>query len=137
MRRGRRAILVALCVCVTGCRGSDRITSSGTIRFDGRPVESGVVVFRPFDRDAAPEGGAISGGRFTVTGRPGRRRVEIRGTRVVAPDELPRTMPRFVDAPVHEDYIPAAYNTASTLEVEVKAGGPNVFDFDLASPPRP
>lgn len=125
--------LFTVCAGLAGCLAADRVTSTGTVTFDGRPVETGMIVFLPPDSAVAPEGAPIASGRFTVVGRRGRRRVQIRGTRPVPPERLPRTMARFDGLPVHEDYIPAAFNTASTLEVEVTAG-PNVFDFDLKSP---
>jgi hypothetical protein len=34
-----------------------------------------------------------------------------------------------------EQFVPARYNAASTLEIEVSPDGPNVFDFDLKSSP--
>lgn len=133
MRARRFTTLVTLCVCLAGCLASDRVTSTGTVTFDGRPVDTGAIVFVPLEPAVAPEGAAITSGRFTVVGRRGKRRVQIRGTRPIPPERLPRTMARFDGLPVHEDYIPAAYNTASTLEVEV-TDGPNVFTFDLQSP---
>ena len=134
MRRLRLAALVVGCAGVGGCLSSDRVMSTGTVTFDGRPVETGSIVFRPLDARNAPEGAVIAAGRFTIEGRPGKHLVEIRGTRPVRPEKVPRTMPRFEGLPVHEDFIPPAYNAASALKVEVASGGRNVFDFDLKSP---
>ncbi len=134
-----RLCLVAVvvgCVGVAGCLSSDRATSTGTVTFDGRPVETGSIVFLPPDRAAAAEGALITAGRYTIAGRPGPRRVEIRGTRPVPAERLPRTMPRLSNETVYEDYVPAAYNTETTLQVEVVAGNGNVFDFDLKPPER-
>ena len=128
------ATIVACCVGVGGCRPDATATSSGTVAFDGRPIETGVIVLRPLDARLAAEAAPIEAGRFVVKGRPGRRRVEIRGTQVVPDSELPPTTPRMPGVPLRRDYVPAAYNTESTLEVEVKAGGANVFDFDLKTP---
>ncbi len=128
------ATIVACCVGIGGCRPNAPATSSGTVAFDGRPIETGVIVLRPLDGRLAPEAAPIEAGRFVVKGRPGRRRVEIRGTQVVPDSELPPTTPRMPGVPFRRDYVPAAYNTESTLEVEVKAGGGNVFNFDLKAP---
>lgn len=133
--RRRTAGLAVGLAAISGCFPSGRVTSTGSVTFDGRPVETGAIVFLPLDRGTTVEGAAIEAGRFRITGRPGKRRVQIRGTRVVDPDKVPRTMARFEGVPVHEDYIPAVYNVESTLEVEVTAAGPNTFDFDLQSPP--
>ena len=128
------ATIVACCVGVGGCGPNASATSSGTVAFDGRPIETGVIVLRPLDGRLAPEAAPIEAGRFVVNGRPGRRRVEIRGTQVVPESELPPTTPRMPGVPFRRDYVPAAYNTESTLEVEVTAGGANVFNFDLKAP---
>lgn len=124
--------LVAGCAVLAGCGAPDRAT--GTVVFDGRPVETGVIVFQPLRRSAAAQGSLIEGGKYVVECGAGPHRVEIRGTRPMDESRVPRTMPRLGGAPINEDSIPAAFNTESTLEVEVKAGGPNVFDFDLKSP---
>ena len=138
-RRLRPAILlVAGLALAAGCRPANLIRSTGTVRFDGQPVETGAVVFRPVGSGGAPAGGLIRSGSFALEGPAGRQRVEIRGTRPVDESRLPRTMPRLEGVAVHEDFIPAAYNTASTLEVEVTPDGPNVFEFDLRPvPARP
>lgn len=131
----RFMILVICCAGAVGCQRSGRVTSTGTVTYDGQPVETGMVVFRPLDRSSGPEAAPISAGKFTVSGRPGKRRVEIRGTRRIDESTLPKTMPRLDGVPLYEDYIPAAYNTDSMLEVDVTADGRNVFDFDLEPTP--
>lgn len=135
----RRWILLFIGVmAANGCLPANRIRSTGTVRFDGHPVETGAVVFQPVGSGGTPAGGLIRSGSFSLEGPAGRQRVEIRGTRAVDQSRLPRTMPRFEGMPVHEDFIPSVYNTASTLEVEVTPDGPNVFTFDLpAAPSRP
>ena len=131
----RFMILVIACAGVAGCQRSGRVTSTGTVTYGGQPVETGVIVFHPLDRGSAPEAAPISAGRFTIRGGLGKRRVEIRGTRQIDESTLPKTMPRLEGVPLYEDYIPSAYNTASTLEADVTADGRNVFDFDLPTAP--
>jgi hypothetical protein len=136
--RCRLAILLLGCTVLAGCGSSGRVTATGMVTFDGQPVETGTIVFQPLDQAAAaPQGAPINAGRYTVECPPGRHRVQIRGTRPVDESRVPRTMPRLGTAPVREDYIPAAYNSASMLEVEVVAGGRNVFDFKLTPTPNP
>jgi hypothetical protein len=128
------ATIVACCVGAGGCRPDATATSRGTVVFDGQPIETGLIVLRPVDGRLGPEAAPIEAGRFVVTGRPGRRRVEIRGTQVVPEAKLSPSTPRMPGVPYRRDYVPAAYNTESTIEVEVKAGSANVFDFDLKTP---
>lgn len=135
--RYRRAILALGCTVLAGCGSSARVTATGMVTFDGQPVQTGAIVFQPLDRTAAPQGSPINAGRYALECAPGRHRVQIRGTRPVDESQVPRTMPRLGSAAVREDYIPAASNTESTLEVEVVAGRSNVFDFTLTSTPNP
>jgi hypothetical protein len=124
-------LLVIGLALVAGCRPANRIHSTGTVRFDGHPVETGAVVFRPVGSEGTPAGGLIRSGSFSLEGPAGRQRVEIRGMRPVDESRLPRTMPRFEGMPVHEDYIPSAYNTASTLEVEARPYRRRSFGSDV------
>jgi hypothetical protein len=130
-RRLIALLLAGSCLGIAACQPNDRAWSTGSVTFEGRQVEHGMIVFRPLDGGNAPAGAAIAEGRFAIAGRPGRHRVEIRGTRPVDASQQPRTMPRIEGAPIYEDFIPPAYNTESTLEVDVAAGSSNEFDFDL------
>jgi hypothetical protein len=134
-RTPRFTILVVVLAGIAGCLRSDRVRSTGAVTFDDRPVETGAITFVPLDRGQAPEAAPIVGGRYALEGKTGRRRVEIRGTRRLDDSRIPKTMPRLEGVPLYEDYIPSAYNAASTLEINVTAAGPNVFDFDLKSSP--
>jgi hypothetical protein len=127
-------LLVICCMVASGCNASDRITSTGRVTLNGQPVEVGLVVFRPIDQGLAAKAATITGGRFVIKTVASRFRVEIRGMRPIEESKIPKTMPRMEGVPVHEDYIPAAYNTESTLEVEVTKGGENSFEFDLSAP---
>ncbi len=135
LHRNRLSVLLVHCLAFSGCISSDRVTSTGTVTFEGRPVENGLIIFRPLDGRAAPAGAVITKGHFVVEGSPGKHRVEIRGTRPVDPAKLPRTMPRFEGLTVHEDFIPPHYNATSMLEIEVASDGRNIFTFELKSNP--
>jgi hypothetical protein len=86
--------------------------------------------FHFIDKGVAPQGGRIVAGRFQLRGRPGSQRVEIVASRP-KPDAVEIT-PGMKPL---EQFVPARYNAASTLEIEVSPDGPNVFDFDLKSSP--
>ena len=83
---------------------------------------------------AAGVGGQFEGGRYTISAAegplPGRYRVEIRapertGKKVRHPLDPKDTVDEVLDT------IPNKYNSASTLERDVKAGK-NVLDFELS-----
>jgi hypothetical protein len=113
-----------------GCGGGvPRYDVSGTVSFDGQPVERGEVSLIPDDPAQPPEGGLIESGRFRFQATAGPKTVQIRGSRPLPPERQ--------DNPdmglLYEDFIPARYNRESTLKAEVKPRGSNVFDYQLTS----
>ncbi|MBN9122237.1 MAG: hypothetical protein J0I06_24375 [Planctomycetes bacterium] len=60
-----------------GCGGSGS-SVSGTVTFNGQPVESGNINFIPADGKGAPVGGEIKGGKYTVRNvTPGKNKVVV------------------------------------------------------------
>jgi hypothetical protein len=124
-------LLVALLVCgACGCSGSDTLEVTGTVTFDGTPVEKGEVSFIPVDGGAA-DGGLIENGKFAFQAKPGSKRVEIRASRPLPPEK--QTNPEM--GLMYDDFIPARYNRDSTLTAEVSSDGEKDFAFDLTSAP--
>lgn len=118
---------VLLCVAL-GCGGDGMVVASGSVTFDGHPLAEGAISFYPADTRDGPQGGRIRDGRFQLRCRPGKHRVEILASRPkVGAQELTPGM-----APL-EQYIPARYNDASSLEVEVSSKSGQQFTFDLLS----
>src|SRR5262249_17956017 len=106
---------------------------SGDIRFKGQPLDQGTIQFLPMDGQATTSGGVIADGKYAVAKKdglkPGKYQVVISSgdPKVHAsPDELPGA-----PFPVAKERIPKEYNTQTKQVVEVKAGGPNTFDFDI------
>ena len=83
------AICVALLVTVfAGCSGRnlDKVTVSGEVRHNGKPVKHGQIRFVPIDGTNGPvSGGVITDGHFVADGKGGvplgEHRVEIRAYR--------------------------------------------------------
>lgn len=133
----RIAPFVCLLLVCAGC-GGGRVAVEGSVTFDGKPVESGTISFEPADGQGATAGGPIEGGRYALSGdsavAPGKKIVRIRAVRKTGrkiesgPPSPPGTMVEET-----ESYIPAQYNTQSTLGCEVTAGGANRHNFDLKS----
>lgn len=112
---------------VAGCGGGTASRAvSGSVTFDGTAVAEGDIVFRPADAQQQPVAGKIQGGNYTLDCPPGQYKVEITAMR--ATDK-----PDGVGGYVNEPYIPAQYNTATTLEAKVEASGDTQFNFDLKS----
>ncbi len=130
-RGGSRSIgpiaVIALVVLSTfGCGSSDeKVLVTGTVAFDGKPMPDGYVIFTP-EGGGTPAAGPISNGKFSFLTSPGTHRVEIEASQFVGPkNAIMGLQPR-------EQYVPARYNSASTLQREVTQDS-NMFDFSLSS----
>ena len=132
----RIALLLSLLVCV--CAGCDDtlFTVTGDVTFDGKPVQTGSIVFEPADGNSATAGGKIENGRYSISGKdglsPGKKIVQIIATRKTGQREAGPPFPPGTMVDVIERYIPEKYNYKSTLTCEVIAGE-NEHDFHLKS----
>lgn len=146
--------LVSLLTCVLlagGCSDGKprRYEISGSVRFQGQPLDQGSIQFNPqlsggYSHAGAtdspklsPSGAPIRKGRFVVPKShglaPGTYTVVIssgeRGTDIRK--EMDPEQAGGEPYPIARERIPAEYNAKSTLKIEVKDGGPFTFDFDL------
>jgi hypothetical protein len=96
------------------------------VTFDGQPLPEGDILFHAAGNDVASDAGKIQNGQFKFRAKAGPKRVEILAAR-----EVPGSM-NPVMGPLRENYIPAQYNTATTLTADVKEKGPNQFDYPLS-----
>lgn len=115
---------LGLIVSLGGCNTASEITVKGTVTFEGTPVETGEILFIPADGTGPVGAGPITNGEFSFIATPGEKKVEITANRVgdkPAPDGLPNYIP----------YIPAKYNTQTTLTKTVENKAENVYTFDL------
>jgi len=123
-------------VCL-GC-GSGRVAVEGNVSFDDRPVEQGTIVFEPADGKGPSTGGQIVEGEYRLVGdggaMPGKKIVRVTAVRKTG-RKIPAGSPEPPDKMVDEldRYIPAAYNTGSTLTCEIEPGQTNRRDFELKS----
>jgi hypothetical protein len=139
MRCSAAFLLIAL--LSTGC-GDGKVRVRGTVTFDGKPVEHGVISFEPADGRGPNTGGVIADGHFELSGAaeaiPGVKIVRIRASRPTGrkiesgPPAPPGTLVDELEA-----FIPARYNAKSTLTTEIRAGKVNDVSFDLLSTKKP
>ena len=121
---------------LAACSGSDgRQGVEGMVSLDGQPLNSGLICFRPMSGTGGPSAGCpIEEGRFVIAADKGifmgKFRVEITARRKTG-RKVKEPMGNIVDETV--EAIPTCYNRQSTLTAEVKAGGPNQFEFALKS----
>jgi hypothetical protein len=131
--------LLVLAGLLAGCgaKGPQRVAVSGTVTFDGQPVNDGQVVFTP-QADGMTAAGPIVAGRYNIATErgpsPGLNNVRITanrptGRKVQAGGYAASQAPQDV----MEQYIPAKYNDSSELSVEFEAASAATHDFELNS----
>jgi hypothetical protein len=133
--------LAATALCsfsAAGCGGGGEpgpalYTVKGTVTFDNDPIEKGRIQFRQAEGTGRAYSAEITNGNYELQTEAGKMSVEVTASRIVpgkfsepaSPDEEPE--------PLGEMYIPAKYNTETTLEVEVKPSGDNEIPIPLTS----
>ncbi len=133
----RRAVPgVSLCLLLLGCGEGEPslVPVSGVVTLDGAPLKDATIEF-------LPPGGWGSIGRTDDAGRyellyrarskgatPGKHTVRI-STRIEK--DADSTNPEIQKG--RKESVPARYNTNSTLEAQVEAGGSGELNFDLTS----
>lgn len=132
------AIVLAL---VAGCgkRGPDLMPISGEVKFDGKPLATGVIEFIPNPDTNGPSTGAqIEAGRYSVP----RDKGAVVGNYRVQITSIQKTgekIPAGTGAPEGtmvddiRQVIPRAYNSESTLTAKVVKGDNAKTNFDLKS----
>ena len=139
----RLGLLVALAAIVTagGCgdNAGGRQAVSGTVTLKGKPVEVGMLEFRPAAGASdgityTRSGAVIADGKFEIPKEkglvPGRYKVSIS-----APDKHHKLggddLPGPTSSRTSKDLIPPEYNLKTKLEVDVKKDRSNAFDFAI------
>lgn len=142
MKKFSSAVIAAgmLAASLAGCSGGDglpREPVSGSVDFDGKPLDKGSITFLPAEAELPTQGGAdVMAGKYAIPRDqglvPGKYRVVITsaGGDSEKSKDTTNGMPGM-SAPLPKELLPAQYNTKSTLTAEVKAGDANLFEFDL------
>lgn len=128
-----RAIALAFTLLPTvalllGCGASGPRTYpvSGTVTFEGTPIDKGSILFLPSEGPGRPEGGEIVDGRYSFEATAGKKRVQVHATRAI-----PGTHNPMLGGPDREEFLPPEYDAKSTLTAEVVADQANTIDFPL------
>lgn len=132
--------LVAICVVIStsGCgKGSGdeikRAEVSGSVTWDGNPLPEGMISFYPEKGPAAQ--GVITNGTYKIKDNGG---VPVGTCKVTieAMKETGKTLPGGATGQPEKEkiqYLPAKYNSKTTLNVTVDPGTANTHDFKLVS----
>lgn len=122
-------ILVLSLIATLGCTAQraepTRFPVSGTVTLDGKPLAKGLIYFKTVS-EGSLDALDIVDGKFQGEAEAGERRVEITALRP-SPGGTPG-----MDAG-EENFIPAKFNTNSTLTANVSKEQANEFDFAVTS----
>jgi hypothetical protein len=125
----RCLLLLAVGLFCVGCApATTTVSIQGNVTLDGQPLEKGDILFTHSDPQFGQEAGKIVGGAYTANVHPGANQVSIRATR-----EVPGKFGPMGTEPELEDIVPAKYNSATTLNVDVTKEKKKGYDFELQS----
>lgn len=146
-------LLASLCLISIGCGGQPSATANGEVKYAGKLVENGSIVFQAYGESGGGSAKAlITGGKYSLDEESGLTaghfRVQIYGyQRSAAPpagdgpgaetiDDPDLAITENAGPPIEGDpnttsYIPSKYNLTTELKVEIKAGENPGTNFDL------
>lgn len=133
----RGVVTIALLLMFTiigGCSGDSGPKTqplslvSGVVQLDGKPMEDGEIIFTTLGE--LPQVLPVKAGKFEGQVGVGEKRVEIRAYKIGEPVMMDG---KPVGEPVKTNYLPAKYNTESTLKAKVEASGAKDLKFEVTS----
>jgi len=130
------AVGLAGLLLVAGCSSKGTAGLMGDVSYDGKPLPEGTIVFTPVDGATGPStGGNIKDGHYDVPAEKGALPGASYKVEITSQAKTGKTIPNIMQPggppmELTEQFLPAVYNTQSTLRVKV-APGTNRFDFHL------
>lgn len=133
-KAGCALALAVCCVAFAGCAPKDGLVPiKGTVTLDGAPIEKGTVNFAPKGGSGTTAGGAIVNGKYEARVSPGKMAVTIYAQKS---EKIENPTQEQIERGITEikvDVVPAKYNRASTLEVDIVEGQKDPVDFELTT----
>ena len=127
--------LMATLILCSGCEGSDVVKAGvkGYVKFDGKPLAEGRIMFEPTAGTQGPvAGAAIINGAYEVPTSQGvtvgKNLVRINATKLSGKKIKSSVSNDMLDETV--EAIPEKYNTKTSLEQVIEEGS-NELEFDL------
>jgi hypothetical protein len=110
--------VVVLIACWAGCgRGGGLAAISGTVTYDGKALEKGLISFLPADGNGPTAAAPIANGKYIAKAVPGKKLVRIEGYKVIGEHPFSRNNPRLVVE--QKQILPPRYNSKSELTREI------------------
>lgn len=129
--------VVVFCL-ISGCADplGGRMEVTGAVKLKGEPLQDGLIIFVPLDRQDTQSGAPIVKGSYRVPReqglKPGKYLVRLSAGDGKTPvNEEEAAGPGGSTNIISLDLIPEEWNTKSTQTREVTSTGPNRFDFDI------
>src|SRR5262245_38889944 len=120
MHRLMGVAALALALASAGCGGEKTYRVTGTITWNGEPVQDGQIIFEAEDGQTQPAASKFTkDGRFEVRAAAGAKRVRIYGQRS-------KGFNRVMNQETFESYVPKEYNAKSELRFQVMPTDDNV-----------
>jgi hypothetical protein len=132
MRRSSCLVLLSLLLCGCGAAEHTGNPVSGTVTFQGKPLDQGSIRFSPVGGQGTMSGGPIKNGEYLLPATSGLEpgKYEVRITSSDAGHSSADEMPGEVkEAP--KERIPPEYNARTKLFAEIQSSGENKFDFAI------
>jgi hypothetical protein len=115
---GFAACGLALTACLVGCGRSGGLTAvSGTVTYDGKALEKGLISFVPADGNGPTAAAPITDGKYAVKVAPGKKLVKVEAYQVTGQHPFSRYNPRIVVD--QKQILPPRYNTKSELTRDI------------------
>lgn len=112
--------------------GAEKFAISGNVLLAGEPLAAGTIEFRSVSTREVG-GAVVRSGRYSIPrdrGLPASL-YKVSFFAAAAPTELNLGGPPGNGPPPGAELIPPEYGSRTQQQVEVKAGGANIFDFDI------
>ncbi len=109
-----------------GCdNGPKTYRVTGTVTWQGKPVEDGQIIFEAEDGQTHPAAGKFQpGGKYELRIAAGQKRVKVHAQRS-------KGFSKVMNQETFEAYIPVEYDAKSNLKFEVQPNDDNVYDLNL------
>jgi hypothetical protein len=109
---------LVLMACLVGCgRGGGLTAITGTVTYDGKTLEKGLISFVPADGNGPTAAAPIADGKYAVKVAPGKKLVKVEAYQVTGQHPFSRYNPRIVVE--QKQIIPPRYNTKSELTRDI------------------
>jgi hypothetical protein len=123
----RLLVIPCFILLLMGCgpKGSATYEVTGTVTYEGQPLERGAIELVPDNTKQRAVEARIAGGKYTIRAPEGEATVRIYATRVSGPFN------KEMGAAPETQYLHDNYNARSKLRVKVSGSGENIHDFKL------